>query len=106
MSNINQHKNPLIAKLYTILSKSDDKVILKLSDKNHPIFKAHFPNNPILPGFIHFEILSEIFDIEIVDIKKAKFSKPVTPEQVLEYKKNKNRYKVLLDAQEIASFTL
>jgi 3-hydroxyacyl-[acyl-carrier-protein] dehydratase len=103
---LKQNKNPLISELYTIISKSDDKVILKLSDQYHPIFKAHFPSNPILPGFIHFEILSEIFNLEISNIKKAKFSKPVTPNQILEYEKNKNKFKVSCNKQDIASFTL
>ena len=77
-----------------------------LSDKEHPIFKAHFPSNPILPGFIHFEIVSDLFDIEITTIQKAKFTNLVLPKQILEYKKNGNKFTVLCESKEVATFSL
>jgi len=93
-------------KLFVIEKKNEDMVIVKLSDENHPIFKAHFPNHPILPGFMHFEIVSQAFDLEITNIKKAKFLKPALPKQILIYKKDGNKFKILCDEEEIASFTL
>lgn len=56
---------------------------ITLSDKNHPIFKAHFPKNPILPGFILLEISAKILQVEIVHIKKVKFLHTIPPESTL-----------------------
>ncbi len=106
MINNNKNFNPFVKNLYTILSKDENKVVVKLSDATHPIFKAHFPTNAILPGFVNFEIISEAFDMEITSIKKAKFLKPALPEQELTYEKNANKFKVFCQNQEIASFTL
>ena len=77
-----------------------------LSDGLHPIFKAHFPNNPILPGFIHLEIISDIFDINITDVKKAKFITLVFPSQTLLYKKKGHNLIVTCDKKAVASFSI
>ncbi len=55
-------------------TKNNTSAIITLSDENHPIFKAHFPSKPILPGFIHFEIVADIFELDITTIKKSKNS--------------------------------
>lgn len=96
----------LLNNLYTIKFKSDSKVIVELSNEEHPIFKAHFPNNPILPGFVHFDIVSNTFNIHLTTIKKAKFIKIALPSQILIYEKNNNKFTVSCDNQEIASFSL
>lgn len=59
---------------------------IKLTSKNHPIFKAHFENNEILPGFIQVDIIQELMKQKIVSIKKAKFISIVKPEDIIEYK--------------------
>jgi len=94
--------------LYKIINKSQDNnlVTILLSDKSHPVFKAHFPLKPVLPGFIHFEIVSDVFSIEIESIKKAKFVKMVVPKQTLVYKRDKNKFKVFCKDEEVASFSL
>jgi len=106
MINSQVNKNLLIDGLYTIVSKDETKAIVKLSDKDHPIFKAHFPTKALLPGFVNFEIVADAFNIEITSIKKAKFLKPALPEQTLVYEKNGNKFKVFCNDKEIASFTL
>lgn len=92
--------------LYEVISKNENEATVKLSDKKHPIFKAHFPNYPILPGFVHFEIVSDAFDTEILSIKKAKFVSLVKPKQTLKYIRNGNKFSVTCDNKEVASFTL
>ena len=92
--------------LYKIEFKNNEKVVISLSDKNHPVFLAHFPNKPILPGFMNFEIVSEIFDIKINNIKKAKFNKIIEPNEIIVYKRNGNSFKVLKDDEIVASFIL
>ena len=92
--------------LYDVQYKDEERAIVKLSDENHPLFKAHFPTMPILPGYVNFEIVADVFNIKITTIKKAKFLKKVTPNQTLTYKKNSNKFKVYCENEEIASFIL
>jgi len=92
--------------LYTINRLSEIEVEVFLSDENHPIFKAHFPNNPILPGFIHLEIISDIFNVNIIGVQKAKFNELVLPSQNLFYFKSANKITVKRDEKIIASFSL
>lgn len=92
--------------LYEVISKDENSAVIKLTDKKHPIFKAHFPRHPVLPGFVHFEIVANIFDLEITSIKKAKFMDLVLPKQTLIYEKKANKFRVLRDNKEVASFSL
>jgi len=96
----------LIDNLYKVEFKDEKKAIVKLADKNHSVFKAHFPTNPILPGFVHFDIVAVVFDLEITSIKKAKFLKTVEPNQTLVYERDNNKFKVMREDEEIASFSL
>lgn len=96
----------LLEDLYDVINTKKCQAKVALSDKEHPIFKAHFPSNPILPGFVHFEIVSALFDIEITTIKKAKFTNIVLPKQILEYKKNGNKFTVLCESKVVATFSL
>jgi len=92
--------------LYDIKSKDDTSASIVLGDKSHPVFKAHFPLKPVLPGFIHFEIIADVFDLEITAIKKAKFMKMVLPKQILNYERKGNKFKVFCEGEEVASFIL
>ena len=92
--------------LYEVISKSENEAVVKLSAKKHCIFKAHFPKYPILPGFVHFEIIADVFSLEVQTIKKAKFMSVVTPKQTLTYKKNNNKFSVFCEDKEVASFSL
>ncbi len=96
----------LFDKLYKIVCKNKTSAVITLSDENHPIFKAHFPSKPILPGFIHFEVVADIFELDITTIKKAKFTKIITPSQTIRYEKNNNKFKVFSQDAEVASFSL
>jgi len=96
----------LLDGLYAIIKKSVDKGSVVLSDESHPIFKAHFPQNPILPGFIHLEIIEVLFDIQITGIKKAKYSALVLPLDRLDYIKENKKIVVTCDKKEVASFNI
>jgi len=96
----------LINKMYSIDFKESDRATVTLCDENHPIFKAHFPSQPILPGFMHFEIVADIFGLNITTIRKAKFTKVITPSQTIRYEKNNNKFKVFCQDTEVASFSL
>lgn len=96
----------LIDKLYTLLHKDEASAVVEFCDESHPIFKAHFPTQPILPGFIHFEIVADVFDLDITTIKKAKFTKIITPSQTIKYERNDNKFRVFCQDAEVASFSL
>lgn len=96
----------LIDNLYSVEFKDDTKAIIKLSSSDHPVFKAHFPTKPILPGFINFDIVSELFNLDITKIKKAKFIKIIEPNQTLTYERNGNNFKVFCENENVISFTL
>ena len=96
----------IIKDLYKVKYKEFNNIVIELADESHLIFKAHFPQNPILPAFIHFEIVSEIFNIEIQQIKKAKFTDIVRPNETLCYKRDGNKYSVILNEKQVASFSL
>ena len=96
----------LIDNFYKLISSDENEIVVKLSSSEHPIFKAHFPSNPILPGFMHFEIISKIFNVEIDRIRKAKFNEIVRPNEILKYIKNNNRYSVFVNEKQVATFSL
>lgn len=96
----------LLDGLYTVLSVKEMEASVVLSDENHPVFKAHFPSKPILPGFVHLEIISDVFKIEILGVKKAKFTNLVLPSQTLQYVKNGNKITVICNNKDVASFTI
>jgi len=75
----------ITSKLYKIVHNEDEKIIVQLADENHPIFKAHFPQNPILPGFCHIEILSEILSDDITKIVLLKLKKKSLPTEKITY---------------------
>lgn len=85
--------------LYQILSKNDNKLIIKLSSKDHPVFKAHFPKNEILPGFLQIDIIADVFKHKITSIKKAKFISLILPDDIIEYNISTNddkKYKIMI----------
>ena len=96
----------MIENLFTVEYKDDNKAVIKLCDENHPIFKAHFPTKPILPGFINFEIVVKLFGIKITAVKRAKFLKLIHPNQTLTYLKKGDSFKVLCEDENVANFIL
>jgi 3-hydroxyacyl-[acyl-carrier-protein] dehydratase len=92
--------------LYSIAAQNEESAEIILSDASHPVFQAHFPDNPILPGFIHLEIIALLFALEINGIKKAKFSSFVKPKERLLYRKEANKIRVFCEDREIALFQL
>lgn len=69
----------LTQQLYTLVMQEDAKALIVLADETHPIFKAHFEGNPLLPAFLHVDIVAEIFGLEIIGISRSKFMEPLKP---------------------------
>ncbi len=87
-----------ISMLYTILEKSNEKLVIKLADVTHSIFQAHFPDNHILPAFCHLDILSQVFDEVILKLLRLKLSDKVYPNDIITYeiitKKNQKKINI------------
>ncbi len=75
----------MIDDLYEILERDSDKLIVQISDENHPIFKAHFPGNPILPAFCQIDIILNILNDDLTIIKKSKFISHILPNDIISF---------------------
>lgn len=95
-----------LSEFYRILKSTSNEVEIQLTSKEHQIFKAHFPKNPILPAFIHLEIINELFNLKITEIKKAKLSEIILPNAIINYIKDKNKFTIFTNNKLVASFTL
>lgn len=75
---------------YTILSEekiNDSKyVITVLVNDKHPVFKGHFPGNPIMPGVCMIQIIKEITEkltkssLLMQTLSNVKFMALINPE--------------------------
>lgn len=86
-----------------MLVREEKHCLLKLCDASHPIFKAHFPKNPILPGFVLLEVSAALFGLQGREIQRAKFLQTVLPQSILTLnmeEKEKN-YKVVVMKDEL-----
>ncbi|WP_024954806.1 hypothetical protein [Sulfurospirillum arcachonense] len=75
----------LTTNLYNLINKKEQNFQIQLANKNHAVFQAHFPTNPLLPGFMMIEICAEILNHEIQEIKKSKFMNQALPEDILDF---------------------
>ena len=71
--------------IFTVISRDDNGITVRLSDASHPVFKAHFEGNPILPGFMQIDIIAVLLGKSVVAISMAKFMKPVRPSETITY---------------------
>ena len=72
--------------LFRLLHKDDSRCEIRLSSKEHPVFEAHFPNNPLLPGFLQIDILASIYHKEVIEVANTKFMHPIYPNTHLIYR--------------------
>jgi 3-hydroxyacyl-[acyl-carrier-protein] dehydratase len=81
----------LLEDLYTIRDKSslkDSSVTHSIVlNKEHPIFKGHFPSHPILPGVVMLQLCKELLENHldalffISETSRVKFLAPVDPSE-------------------------
>lgn len=83
----------MLENLFTLLKKTDEEVIIQLSDENHPIFKAHFPGFPLLPGFLIIEIIANILNVSIKKVHSGKFISHALPNDIIVYNIKKDQLK-------------
>ncbi len=99
----------VLENLYSIINQNVQEVSIKLAQANHPIFKAHFPSYPLLPGFIQIEIIAEILKDDITTINYSKFLSPILPGDTIVYQiKNqdkKRKIKILKDSKKVSEIS-
>lgn len=95
--------------LYTVLKQDSQQVTLKLATENHPIFLAHFPGYPILPGFALIDIIAEVLNDTVVHIQQSKFIAHLVPDDIILCKiktdKNRRNIKVFKNTQKVSEIT-
>jgi len=72
-------ENALMQGFYRVVSQQQQRVVVELCDASHPLFRAHFENNPLLPGFMQLDIIAEIEHKKVDAIQSAKFMKMILP---------------------------
>ncbi len=75
---------------YTLISteKSENTVSFRIKfNKEHSIFKGHFPGNPVTPGVAQMEIIKELVqlskekEVQLVSMPNCKFLAILNPEK-------------------------
>jgi 3-hydroxyacyl-[acyl-carrier-protein] dehydratase len=75
-------------KFFSIVNYSqsgDNAEFLVRLHKDHEIYQAHFPNNPITPGVCIIQVIKELFSqvkqekYGVKNIKSVKFTYPIDP---------------------------
>lgn len=67
------------------------------ADASHPVFKAHFPHYPLLPGFMQIDICSDLLQTDFTQLHYAKFTAQILPDEQVTFfvTKKQNGYKVV-----------
>lgn len=89
----------MLNKLYKILEKNDTHLKIALADKSHPIFKAHFPNFPLLPGFILIDICDKEFNLNIIKLKKASFLENIFPNDIINFELKNDKNQTIIEVK-------
>ena len=89
------------------LDSSSWEVIL--TDETHPVFKAHFESNPLVPAFLQIDIMGELLCKKLTQIDRAKFKLPILPKDKILYKivkqnDDKYRIKIFKESREVSDF--
>jgi 3-hydroxyacyl-[acyl-carrier-protein] dehydratase len=93
--------------LYTFKALEENIWKVVLAGAEHPVFRAHFEGNPLLPAFLQIDIFAELIGKKIVKIERCKFKQPIRPNDTIVYeiiKSIENIYRVkILKENEVVS---
>ena len=93
--------------LYTSKPLQENTWEVMLAGAKHPVFKAHFEGNPLLPAFLQIDIFAELIGKKIVKIERCKFKQPILPNDTIVYeviKQEDTMYRVkILKKNEVTS---
>ena len=92
----------LIENFYHIVARAENSVTIQF-EPSHPIYAAHFPNNPITPGACLVRIAEELVGGNMVSICNLKFMRPVLPTDTVTYMfemRKENQYMITIQTPE------
>ena len=80
---------------------------VSFTDASHPVFKAHFEGNPLVPAFLQIDIFGEMIAKELTKIERCKFKLPILPKDTVIYRvvkviESKYRIKIYKDEKEVS----
>lgn len=93
-------------KLYTHKQLSATSWEVTLAEETHPVFKAHFEGNPLLPAFLQIDIFGELINKKLLSIDRSKFKQPILPNDKIIYtilKVVENSYKIEILKNDIST---
>lgn len=100
----------LLNNLYEIVDHAADVYTVRFRAE-HPIFAAHFPGHPIVPGACLIQIAEELSSqslgqpVRFTALRNLKFRHPVTPDQEVTYTIRCITPDINIQISESASFT-
>lgn len=80
----------ILVDFYTIIEqqqKADIAIFELLLNADHPIYKGHFPNQPVMPGVCMLQLVTELTSkalgqsLQLKKASQAKFLVPIVPQQ-------------------------
>lgn len=94
----------LSKELYEVKALNEEQWEVTLAKETHPVFKAHFEGNPLLPAFLQIDIFAEIINRQVTKIERCKFKAPILPNETVLYevvKKVDKRYQVNIKKENV-----
>lgn len=80
----------ILVDFYTIIEQqqeADIAIFELLLNADHPIYKGHFPNQPVMPGVCMLQLVTELTSkavgqsLQLKKANQAKFLVPIVPQQ-------------------------
>jgi len=92
---------------YSVKELGEQSWEVSFADEAHPVFKAHFEGNPLVPAFLQIDIMGEILSKELTKIDRCKFKLPILPNDVVVYKivkqiESKYKIKIFKNEEEVS----
>lgn len=78
----------LIDSFFSVVELADEAGVTVRFHAEHPIYRAHFPGNPITPGVCILKMIAELLELQgqkrlrLAVVKNLKFAAPIIPTDV------------------------
>ena len=78
----------LMDSFFSVVERADEACVTVRFHADHPIYRAHFPGNPITPGVCILKMIAELLELQgqkrlrLAVVKNLKFAAPIIPTDV------------------------